>query len=145
MAVDIGLIESLDIFADLKHAELEQITSLMRKMKVTEGEVITRRGDSAHTFFIVLSGDFMVSFDEGRAITLHNKGDIIGCSTVVAPFNYTGTATALTNGEILSMPGQDFLSLIQSDPVLSDKIMKKINGIISERSPFLTGGINCTV
>lgn len=137
MTVDIGLIESLDILADLKYVEMEQLTSLMRKMKVTEGEVITRRGDGAHAFFIVLSGDFMVSFNDGRAITLHNKGDIIGCSTVVAPFNYTGTATALTNGEVLSMPGQDFLSLIKSDPALSDKIMKKINMIISERSPFL--------
>lgn len=145
MTVDIGLIESLDIFADLKHAELEQITSLMRKMKVTEGEVITHRDDRAHTFFIALSGDFMVSFNEGRAITLHNKGDIMGCSTVVTPFNYTGTATALTAGEVLSMPGQDFLSLIQSDSALSDKIMKKINGIILERAPFLTGDINCTV
>ena len=140
MAVDIGLIESLDVFADLKHAEMEQITSLMRKTRVTEGEVITRRGDRAHTFFIVLSGDFMVSFNEGRAITLHNKGDIMGCSTIVAPFNYTGTATALTDGEVLSMPGQDFLSLIQSDSGLSDKIMKKITGIVTERAPFLTGG-----
>jgi len=141
MTVDIGLIESLDIFAELKHAEIEQIASLMHKTTVTEGEVIARRGDSANTCFIVLSGNFMISFNKGRAITLHNKGDVMGCSAVVAPFNYTGTATALTNGEVLSMPGQDFLSLIKSDPALSDKIMKKINGIISYRSPFLTGDI----
>ncbi len=141
MTVDICLIESLDIFAGLKHAELELIASLMHKTRVTEGEVIARRGDSAHACFIVLSGNFMISFNKDRAITLHNKGDIMGCSAVVAPFNYTGTATALTNGEVLSMPGQDFLSLIKSNPALSNKIMKKINGIISERSPFLTGDI----
>jgi len=102
--------------------------------------VIARRGDCAHTFFIVLSGNFMVSFKRDRAITLHNKGDIMGCSTVVAPFNYTGTATALTDGEALSMPGQELLRLIESNPAMSDKIMKKINEIIEERIPFVTGG-----
>ncbi|MBW2568259.1 MAG: Crp/Fnr family transcriptional regulator [Deltaproteobacteria bacterium] len=141
MTVNINLIESLDVFADLKYAEMELIASLMHKTRVTEGEVIARRGDFAHTCFIVLSGNFMISFKGGSAITLHNKGDIMGCSAVVAPFNYAGTATALTNGEVLSMPGQDFLSLIQSNSALSDKIMKKINRIVTERAPFLTGGV----
>ncbi|MDL1968182.1 MAG: cyclic nucleotide-binding domain-containing protein [Deltaproteobacteria bacterium] len=140
MSTDIQTLKSLDLFADLNFGELEQITPLMHLMKVTEGEVLTRKGEPARTFFIILSGNFMLSFKEERSFTLHNKGNIIGLSTVVTPFRYTGTAVALTDGLVLLMQGQEFLRLIQSNSVLGDKIMRKINKIVSERMPYMTGG-----
>ena len=139
MSTDIQTLKSLDLFADLNFSELEKIASLMHMMKVTEGEVLTRKGEPARTFFIVLSGNFMLSFKKDRSFTLHNKGNIIGWSTVVTPFQYRGTAIALTDGLVLSMPGQEFLRLIQSDSTLGDKIMRKINKIVSERMPYTTG------
>ena len=139
MSVDTNIIDSLNLFEDLSHAELKEIASLMRRIRVTEGEAITRRNAPAHTIFILLSGNFMVFFKDGRSYTLHNKGDVIGLSTVVLPFYYTGTAVALSDGVVLSMPGQELLRLIESNPVLSDKIMGKINQIVSARLPFVTG------
>jgi CRP-like cAMP-binding protein len=81
----------------------------------------------------------MLYFKEGRAMTLHKEGDIMGWSTIVTPFQYKGTAVALTDGEVLSMSGQEFLQLIQGNSSIGDKIMKKINKIIAERMPFITG------
>lgn len=139
MSTDIQTLKSLDLVADLNFDELEQIAPLMHLMKVTEGEVLTRKGEPARTFFIILSGNFMLSFKDERSFTLHNKGNIIGWSTVVTPFRYKGTTTALTDGLVLSMSGQEFLSLIQSNSALGDKIMQKINIIVSERIPYVTG------
>ena len=139
MPVDTNIIDSLNLFEDLSHAEMKEIGSLMRRIRVTEGEAITRRGAPAHTIFIILSGHFMVFFKDGRSYTLHNKGDVIGLSTVVIPFYYTGTAVALSDGVVLSMPGQELLRLIESNPALSDKMMIKINQIVSARLPFVTG------
>ncbi len=139
MSTDIQTLKSLDLFAELNFGELEKIASLMHMMKVAEGEVLTRKGEPARTFFIVLSGNFMLSFKKERSFTLHNKGNIIGWSTVVTPFQYRGTAIALTDGLVLSMPGQEFLRLIQSDSTLGDKIMRKINKTVSERMPYTTG------
>ena len=148
MSTDIQTLKSLDLFADLNFGELEQIAPLMHLMKVTEGEVLTRKGEPARTFFIILSGNFMLSFNEERSFTLHNKGNIIGLSTVVTPFRYTATAVALTDGLVLLMQGQEFLRLVQSNSALGDKIMRKINEIVSERMPYMTGAwgkgdINC--
>ncbi|MCK4620083.1 MAG: cyclic nucleotide-binding domain-containing protein [Desulfobacterales bacterium] len=139
MSTDIQTLKSLDLFAELNFGELEQIAPLMHLMKVAEGEVLTRKGEPARTFFIILSGNFMLSFNEERSFTLHNKGNIIGLSTVVTPFRYTGTAVALTDGLVLLMQGQEFLRLIQSNSALGDKIMRKINKIVSERMPYMTG------
>ncbi len=148
MSTDIQTLKSLDLFTDLNFGELEQIAPLMHLMKVTEGEVLTRRGEPASTFFIILSGNFMLSFNEERSFTLHNKGNIIGLSTVVAPFRFTGTAVALTDGLVLLMQGQEFLRLVQSNSALGDTIMRKINEIVLERMPYMTGtwgkgDINC--
>ncbi len=142
MPIDANILESLDLFTDLKPDEIEQIASLIHDFKVTEGEVLMRRGDPAHTFFIILSGNFMVHFKKERAFTLHKKGEVMGWSTVVTPFRYTGTAVAVTEGEVLSIDGQEFLRFIQSNAPLGDKIMKKINTIVAERMPFVTGEIN---
>jgi len=81
----------------------------------------------------------MLSFKEDRTITLHEKGDIMGWSTVVTPFQYRGTVTALTEGEVLTMSGQEILRLIQENSTLSEKIMKKINAVVEKRMPFVTG------
>jgi len=139
VSADIQTLKSLDLFADLNFGELEQIAPSMHLMKVTEGEVLTRRGEPARTFFIILSGNFMLSFKDERSFTLHNKGNIIGWSTVITPFWYKGTTTALTDGMVLSMHGQEFLNLIQSNSAIGDKIMRKINKIVSERMPYITG------
>ena len=142
MPVDIDTLRTLDIFNHLKSAELGQIASLMSPMKVSEEEILTRRKDPAHTFFIILSGNFMVSYEEGRALTLHEKGDIIGWSTVVTPFRYTGTTVALTDGEVLSMPGEQLLRLVQGNSDLGTNILKKINSVAAERMSFVTGANN---
>jgi CRP-like cAMP-binding protein len=139
MHTDIELLKSIDLFEDLTPEEMEKILSLLSPIRVTEGEILIRRGQPAHTFFIVLSGNYMLYFKKGRAFMLHKKGDVIGRSTIIAPFHYTATAVALTKGEVLSMSGREFLRLIQGDCALGEKIMKKINRFIEEKIPFFKG------
>jgi CRP-like cAMP-binding protein len=138
MPTDAETIRSLDLFSELNDIELETVAALFHPMRVNEGETLIRRGETAHTFFIVLEGNFMISFKEGRAITLHQKGDVMGWSSVVTPFRYTGTAVALTDGGVLTMTGDEFSRLIQSDAALGDKIMNKLNPIIAERVPYFS-------
>jgi CRP-like cAMP-binding protein len=136
MPTDPMALGSMDLFAELKPAELEQVQSIAHPMQVAEAEILTRIGAPAHNFFIVLSGSFMIAFNDDRAITLHDKGKIMGWSTVFTPFRYKGTTTALTDGEVLTIPGDKLLNLIQNAPALGNKIMKKINAIASERMFF---------
>jgi CRP-like cAMP-binding protein len=133
MPVEVQTIESLAFFQGLSYIELEQFASLLKPRSVKKGEVLLRQGTPAMTFFIILSGTFTVSLEKGRAYTLDDKGTVIGWSTVIAPFEYTGTATADTDGEVLSISSNDFFQLIQSNNALGKKIIKKIDKIASER------------
>ena len=141
MPTDISSLKSIPLFSGLESEELEKISALMHPMHVKEGETLTRRNDAAHTFFVALRGNFLLTFKEDRSFTLHKRGDFMGWSTVVTPFHYRGTTIALTDGEVLTMAGQDFQELLRANAALSSKIMKKINDIMSERMPFITGSV----
>jgi CRP-like cAMP-binding protein len=139
MVVDPTMLLELSLFEKMDKESLEKISQMMHPMDVQEGEMLTRKGDVAHSFYIILSGSYMVSFDEGRAFTLHRKGQIIGWSSVVSPFKYTGTAVALTRGEVLSLSSESFRELLQKDSRISELLMLKISAIVSERMPYITG------
>ena len=142
MSTDVETLSSLELFKGMEYEALEGLAQVMLPLKVAEGEVLALRGKQAQIFFIILSGNFMVSFSTGRALTLHNRGALMGLSTVITPFLYTGTVTALTDGEILSMPGDKFWDFIQNNSALGNKILQKIKSIILERKNFLTNKTN---
>lgn len=137
MPVTTETLKSLDIFAELDAQELEDVLSIAGIQKIKEAEVLTYRGTPAQMFYIVLRGDFMVSYDQGRAITLHERGEVVGWSAVVTPFRNTGTVVALTEGEVLTLTGEAFLNLIESNSVFGKKIMRKVNAIAEKRLHFI--------
>lgn len=139
MAVDPNTLLDISLFEGMDQDGLEKISGLMTMAEIQEGEALTRKGDTAHSFYIILSGNYMVSFDMGRAFTLHLKGQIIGWSSVVSPFKYTGTAVALTRGEVLCLSSEALRQLLQEDARISERLMLKISAIVSERMSYVTG------
>ncbi|MFC1488744.1 Crp/Fnr family transcriptional regulator, partial [Thermodesulfobacteriota bacterium] len=133
MPVDAQILQPLDFFKDMTQSELEEFATLLNARTVKKGDIIIREGTSALTFFVILSGSFEVSFEKGRSITIDKIGEIMGWSTIVYPFHYTGTVTTMTDGDVLSISSRDFFQLIQANNVLGEKIMKKINKIAMER------------
>ena len=139
MAVNPKTLYDMSLFRDMDADALGKISLLMNYMKVQEGELLTQKGQNAHTFYVILSGNFMISFKEDRAVTLHERGQIMGWSSVVTPFRYTGTAVALTRGEVLCLSAAAFRELLMGDARISELLMKKINAIIAERMPYYAG------
>lgn len=135
--IDIRELQSIEIFQDLDSSELEEIVAIMTPMQIHECEQLTRQGEPAHTFFVVISGNFMLYLKDGRAMTLHGKGQVIGWSTAVTPFLYAITAIALTDGEVMAIEGQELLRVVQGDSALGDKLMGRINDAVAERIAFI--------
>ncbi|MBC8441975.1 MAG: cyclic nucleotide-binding domain-containing protein [Deltaproteobacteria bacterium] len=139
MSIDSHILKPLDFFVDFKQHELETCAAALKSRTVAAGEVIIERGTPALTFFFILSGAYEVAFEGDRSIILEQKGEVMGWSTVIRPFHYTGTITAQKDGEVLEISSSDFFELIQGDNALGEKIMKKINKIASERRTIAAG------
>ncbi len=126
-------LKELKIFSTLLPDEWTEVYPLLNRLKILEGEQLIRQGTRAHTFFVILYGHFMVHYPDGRALTIDKRGDIIGWSSVISPFRYTADVTALTEADVLSIPGAKFLELLQSNAELGDKLVKTINELVHNR------------
>ena len=139
MPTEIKTLKSIPLFNDLSSEELEILCPIVHQAMVNEGEMLTRKGMAAHTFYILVSGNVMVSYKDDRAIFLHNKGDMVGLSVGVVPSVYKGTAVALTDGELLSISRQDLVDLIHGHNEMGDKILKQMNTVSVDRAAIVNG------
>ena len=138
MAVDARILESLDSMSDLTPDELAQIAALANRLSVIEGEILVNRGAPAQTCFINLSGHFMVVFEDEKTLIVHTPGDLLGVSSALPPFLHQATTTALTDGDVVAVPGQDLITIPQEGASLGNKLMSKIDSIIAERRAILS-------
>ena len=55
MPTEIKTLKSIPLFNDLSSEELEILCPIVHQAMVNEGEMLTRKGMAAHTFYILVS------------------------------------------------------------------------------------------
>jgi len=132
-----------DIFLDLEPSELAALARIADMVHAIEGETIIAQGQPARTFYVMDQGNLMVAFKDGRALTLHGRGEVVGWSAIIHPTHYTGDVICLTDCSFISFPGSELLRLIQSNSATGTKIMRAVSERVANRIPFLGETIRC--
>ena len=135
--IPIDELKQYEILAELDPTELKILSSMAGATHAREGEVLIRAGLPARTLYILKQGDLMVAFPDGRAITMHKPGGVVGWSALVSPTSYTASVTCLTDCTLISFSGSELLRLVQRNVAVGTKIMRKISEVLSRRLPFL--------
>jgi CRP-like cAMP-binding protein len=126
-----------EIFAEMDLTELKLLSAMAAERRAREGEELIRAGSPARTLYILQKGGLMVAFPDGRAITLHKPGRVVGWSALVSPTHYTASVICLTDSTLIAFPGSELLRLVQRNVAFGTKIMRKISEVLSRRLPFL--------
>ncbi len=135
--IPIDELKKYEILSDLDPTELKILSSMAETTHAREGEVLIRAGLPARTLYILKEGDLMVAFPDGRAITMHKPGRVVGWSALVSPTSYTASVTCLTDCTLISFSGSELLRLVQRNVAVGTKIMRNISEVLSRRLPFL--------
>jgi CRP-like cAMP-binding protein len=130
-----------DIFLELEPNELDTLARIADVVHAIEGETIIREGMPARTFYIMDQGNLMVAFKDGRALTLHGHGEVVGWSAIIHPTHYTGDVICLTDCSFIGFPGSELLRLIQGNVATGTKIMRMVSQRVANRIPFLAEAI----
>ena len=130
-------LKRFEIFAEMDLTELKLLSAMAAERRAREGEELIRAGSPARTLYILQTGGLMVAFPDGRAITLHKPGRVVGWSALVSPAHYTASVTCLTDSTLIAFPGNELLRLVQRNVAFGTKIMRKISEVLSRRLPFL--------
>jgi CRP-like cAMP-binding protein len=100
--------------------ELNTIAALARQRpsrSVKAGEILFHDGDPGASLYGVLSGQIQLSSGGVRVETI-GPGSCFGASALVEPDHRRyGTATALTDAELLEMNREEFLFAMQELPM----------------------------
>lgn len=139
MPVAVQLIKDMELFQNLSAEDINRISELAILITVIEGEVFMERGQAAANLFVVLSGHYMVHYENGAALTLNQKGALMGWSAVQSPMIYQSSGVALVPGQLLALAGTDLIGLFRENPEVEAALMEKIDQLDQTRSHLIRG------
>jgi CRP-like cAMP-binding protein len=116
------LIQTVPLFADRPHRELDLISSIADIVDVPAGKELTREGDRGREFFALVSGTAEVT-RRGKQLSTLGPGDFFGEIALVSRMPRTATVTTTSPARVLVMTDQDFRRLIEVDPEIRLRVL----------------------
>lgn len=111
------ILRSMPLFDELEAIDLDFLAALLKTEKFAPGEVVIREGDVGDRFYIVESGELVVTHNvNGITSELSNRraGDYFGEIALLEKRPRTATVTTLTDTVLLSLSAEDFYDTIPS-------------------------------
>jgi CRP-like cAMP-binding protein len=129
-SVDLRLkiLHGLPFFADLPHADIEQINSLFHEYGYAPNETICFAGDTAERLFVVADGrvKLMRYSASGKNILLDmlKPGEFFGSLSALNDDVYSDTAEAQTQSCVLSVSATDFRRVLEKYPKVALRVLE---------------------
>ena len=105
-----------------------------------EGELIFREGDLGTEMFIINEGKveiLNVVGDEEQVLAVLEKGDFFGEMSVLEDLPRAATARAATDCRLLQINGSTFDQLLQGNPEIAVRMMRKLSRRLRETDELL--------
>jgi CRP/FNR family transcriptional regulator, cyclic AMP receptor protein len=118
----IELLKRVPLFAGCSKKELGEIALVADEIDVEAGKVLTREGESAREFFVIVDGAADVR-RKGRKVATMGSGDFFGEIALVSSRPRTATVTATAPGRLLVVTDRAFRQLLQNMPSLQLKVL----------------------
>jgi CRP/FNR family transcriptional regulator, cyclic AMP receptor protein len=118
----IELLKRVPLFAGCSKKELGEIALVADEIDVEAGKVLTREGESAREFFVIVDGAADVR-RKGRKVATMDSGDFFGEIALVSSRPRTATVTATAPGRLLVVTDRAFRQLLQNMPSLQLKVL----------------------
>lgn len=120
--MDTTLVRALPLFHDLPRERVDEVASVADSVIVPAGTVLTRQGDLAHEFFIIVDGVVDVLRDR-EIVGALGPGEFFGeIGLVGQPFR-TATVVAASELHVAVVPRQHFRVLLQRFPDLARTVL----------------------
>lgn len=125
-------LRGVPMFAELSPDFIEHLKGSVELVRYTPGQVITRQGDAADSFYLVRIGFVKISeeYPGGELVLAYlSRGDYFGEIGLLGGGVRTATCTALDHVELVRISGDDFREMVQRFP----NVRVGLEGIAAER------------
>lgn len=128
-------LRSIPLFNGLSEAGLERLAAKAAEVECEPGQVLVLPGDPGSGMYVIVEGMVSVEMRGGFHVELE-QGNFFGEVALLVP----GTARvarvrAATAARCLSIPRDDFLALVETEPTLTLKMLRELARRLSDAAP----------
>jgi CRP/FNR family transcriptional regulator, cyclic AMP receptor protein len=116
---------AVPLFEGLSKKQLRRMSSLMTRLELPAGKVLTREGQEGYEFFIVLEGEVEVRHGD-RVVVTRGPGEYVGEIALLDKRPRTATVVAATPVSVEVLSRREFMSLLAAAPELSEQILATV-------------------
>ncbi len=123
-----GFLSNVPLFSKLSEASALSLARECRFKQVEKGEILFFQSDPAEIAYIVRSGNISIILNssDGREMVINemHSGDLFGELGILTKKMRSTSAIAQAKGELLIIPRQAFLNVIENEPQLALRILE---------------------
>ena len=133
------MLAEFELFKAVSKDALKEIADISETIKVKRDDFVFREGEKADKLHLLVSGSIalrvnLTSRPESVTVSCINRPyQTLGWSGVVAPNHYTASALCEEDSELVAIPSDGFLQILDQHPEAGYRIMLRITAIISDR------------
>ena len=113
-----------EIFPILTPAQIERIAPLGRERAFEAGEILWEQDEKDRPLMLILEGEIEILSDRDTLVTIHGPGNFSGDVDMIAGHPAVVRARARRAGRVLEVPADRVRSLVQTDPELSQILLR---------------------
>jgi len=118
-------LRAVPLLSGISEAGFERIARCSAELEAAPGQVLAIPGDAPSGAFVILDGTVTVEL-RGRSIDL-GPGEIVGELALLVPdAGRTARVRAATAARCLTLPREDFLALVESEPSFALGLLREL-------------------
>jgi pyruvate,water dikinase len=118
-------IEHVPLFADMSPRDVEGIAALFKERRFADGETVTKEGAGGAAFFVIESGEAIVSIG-GRVRATLSKGDYFGEVALIDEGARSATITACGELVCYGLTYWEFRPLVQHNATIAWNLLQTL-------------------
>ena len=127
--MSVSILKKISIFSGLNNEELKEILKLTSSKKYSKNnEIIVREGDSGDSFYMISNGKVKVTREDENGkvvvVSIMGAGDFFGEMCLIDNSYRSANVVSMTNTEVLTLSGKDFLNLVNTNSRISFNLIK---------------------
>ncbi|MBM4428323.1 MAG: cyclic nucleotide-binding domain-containing protein [Chloroflexi bacterium] len=139
LMISMEILSQFNLFNGLPESLLKKIAELSKEVSMKNGDFVFREGEKADKLHFLLQGSVALRVkltsrpDSVTVSFVSTPFQSFGWSGVVAPHHYTSSAECDEDSDLLIIPAEPFMKLLEKYPEAGFQVMKRIAEIIADR------------
>jgi voltage-gated potassium channel len=134
-----SLVARIPLFSELSAAQIADVMKILRAQKVDKGTIVTRRGEPAHSMYLIVDGEIEIRLRH-KNVRL-GAGDFFGEVAALRQSRRSATAVALSSTRLLALDASDLRSLMDREPQIATRVWDAARTKLGDRFEALAGDL----